>query len=109
MKHKSQLIAAACVAALALTPLSLSAAGKKKSDSAAEAASPSPAESPAKASTRPIPFHGTISAVDQSAKTFTIAGKTSTRVFKVTDKTEILKGGNPGTMSDIVANEPVSG
>ena len=50
-----------------------------------------------------------ISAVDQSAKTFTIAGKTSTRVFKITDKTVISKGGVAATMKDIMANEEVAG
>ena len=50
-----------------------------------------------------------ISAVDQKAKTFTIAGKGKSRVFKVTGKTTVTKGGNPATMKDIVENEEVSG
>jgi hypothetical protein len=33
-----------------------------------------------------------VSAVDQKSKTFTISGKEATRVFKVTDKTSIMKG-----------------
>lgn len=107
MKYKSQLIAAVCVAALAAAPVSLSAAGKKKSASPAESASP--AASPAKSATRPLPFHGMVAAVDQQAKTFTIAGKTASRVFKVTDKTVITKGANAATMSDIMQNEEISG
>jgi len=58
---------------------------------------------------RAIPFHGMISTVDQAAKTFTIAGKEKTRVFKVTDKTALTKAGAPATMKDIAANEEVRG
>jgi hypothetical protein len=72
-------------------------------------AAQTPSASPAKPSTRPIPFHGMVSAVDQKNKTFTISGKEATRVFKVTDKTGILKGAAAGTMKDIVDNEEVSG
>ena len=50
-----------------------------------------------------------VSAVDQTNKTFTISGKEATRVFKITDKTSILKGAAAGTMKDIVDNEEVSG
>jgi len=50
-----------------------------------------------------------VSAVDQKNKTFTISGKEATRVFKVTDKTSIMKGAASGTMKDIVDNEEVSG
>lgn len=104
MKTKLNLITA-CIAALACcAPV------------AAFAASPSPSPSPAKETTAPaektaraIPFHGTISAVDQTAKTFTIAGKEKSRVFKVTDKTVVTKNGAAATMTDIVANENVSG
>ena len=68
-----------------------------------------PSPSPGTQSPRPIPFHGMVSAVDQKNKTFTISGKEATRVFKVTDKTSIIKGGAAGTMKDIVDNEEVSG
>jgi hypothetical protein len=62
-----------------------------------------------KETNRPVPFHGMVSAVDQKNKTFTISGKEATRVFKVTEKTKILKGAGNATMSDIVENEEVSG
>ena len=65
--------------------------------------------SPGKQANRPIPFHGMVSAVDQKNKTFTISGKEATRVFKVTDKTSIMKGAASGTMKDIVDNEEESG
>ena len=50
-----------------------------------------------------------VSVADQNAKTFTVAGKKTSRVFKVTDKTMITKGTNAATMKDIVQNEEVSG
>jgi hypothetical protein len=116
MKYQSQLITGACIAALAFcVPLTASARAKKSaSPSPAASASPaastaaSPSASPAKTE-RPIPFHGMISAVDSSAKTFTIAGKEKSRVFKITDKTVLSKAGNPATMKDVVANEEVRG
>jgi hypothetical protein len=93
MKSKTSL--AAVIVASLIFPLSLGAQ--------------TPSASPGKQSTRPIPFHGMVSAVDQKNKTFTISGKEATRVFKVTDKTSILKGATTGTMKDIVDNEEVSG
>jgi hypothetical protein len=50
-----------------------------------------------------------ISAGDQNAKTFSIAGKERTRVFKITENTVITKAGNPATIQDIRANEEVRG
>jgi hypothetical protein len=128
MKNKLNLITA-CIAALACSaPLAASAATKKSTSpspapSASASASPKataapktkPASSPAANTTtdatkaRAIPFHGMISAVDQKAKTFTIAGKEKSRVFKITDKTVVTKAGAPATMKDVVANEEVRG
>jgi hypothetical protein len=102
MKSKPYFIVAAIMASL-LFCLSLVAQTTTKSSS------PTPAASPGKQSIRPIPFHGMVSAVDQNNKTFTISGKEATRVFKVTDKTSILKGAGAGTVKDIVDNEEVSG
>ena len=56
------------------------------------AQTPASSTSPGKQANRPIPFHGMVAAVDQKNKTFTISGKEATRVFKITDKTTILKG-----------------
>src|SRR5207244_12093180 len=58
---------------------------------------------------RPIALHGMVSAVDHKNKTLTVSGKEATRVFKVTDKTSIMKGAATGTMKDIADNEEVSG
>jgi hypothetical protein len=94
MKSKSYLIAAA----IASLVFSLSVPAQT-----------TPSPSPGTQSPRPIPFHGMVSAVDQKNKTFTISGKEATRVFKVTDKTSIMKGAATGTMKDVVDNEEVSG
>ena len=128
MKNKLNLITA-CIAALVCSvPVAASAATKKSTSpspapSASASASPKataapktkPVASPSANTTtdvtkaRAIPFHGTISAVDQKAKTFTIAGKEKSRVFKITDKTVVTKAGAPATMKDVVANEEVRG
>lgn len=76
---------------------------------AAQTSSPSASAVSGKDVNRPIPFHGMISAVDQKNKTFTINGKQATRLFKVTDKTSIMKGAGAATMKDVVVNEEVSG
>ena len=70
---------------------------------------PTPTSSPGKQSARPIPFHGMISAVDQTAHTFTISGKEKSRTFKVTEKTTITKAGKSATMKDIAESREVSG
>ena len=138
MKNKLQLITTCTVALACCLPLAANGATKKSasptpspmaSATPKAKASPTP-KAPAtpktsatpKASTSPaantttdatkaraIPFHGMISAVDQRAKTFTIAGKEHSRVFKVTDKTVMTKAGAPATMKDVVANEEVRG
>ena len=117
MKILSHLITGTCIAALTLlVPVTASAQGAKSKGS------PSPSTSAAAATTttsttaassdkpaRAIPLHGTASAVDKSAKTFTIAGKTSSRVFKATDTTTITKNGAAATFGDLTDNEYVSG
>lgn len=112
MKNNTFLISSTCIALVCL-PLAAFAADKKASSPAASASpmaktAAAPAASATKAP-RPVPFHGTISAVDQSAKTFTIAGKEKSRVFKVTANTVITKAGQPATIADITANSEVSG
>ena len=97
MNTKTLSVTAAAIASvfLSLSPLA--------------AQTPAPSTSPGKQANRPIPFHGMVAAVDQKNKTFTISGKEATRVFKVTDKTTILKGAGNGAMKDITDNEEVSG
>ena len=97
------------IAAIALSAAPAAFAAPKNSPSPSPSAHASPTAKTEAPSTRAIPFHGKISAVDQTAKTFTIAGKETSRVFKVTDKTVITKDGAPAKMTDIAANEDVSG
>jgi hypothetical protein len=106
MKTKFYLAGGVCAASLAFCmPL-----GAQLTPATSASPAASPATSPAaKPATRPIPFHGKISAVDQTAKTFTVAGKQRSRVFKVTDNTTITKGDAAATMADIVADEQVRG
>jgi hypothetical protein len=111
MTNKIYLAGSICVATLALSiPLIAQTMPRTASSpSASPHETASPAVSPAKQTTRPTPFHGMISSVDQNAKTFTIAGKKTSRVFKVTDKTTVTKGGNTASMQDITENEEASG
>jgi hypothetical protein len=110
MKNKSQLIPS-CLAALALcAPMASAAPHTSPSPSPNTAASEKAAPPAAKTTAeRALPFHGMISAVDQVAKTFTIAGKEKARVFQVTEKTVLTKGGATVTMRDVVANEEARG
>ncbi len=94
MSSKTYFVAAAAIAPLVLS-LSLTAQMTKSNSPAPSAAA---STSPGKQANRPIPFHGMVSAVDQKNKTFTISGKEATRVFKVTDKTSIMKGAAIATM-----------
>jgi hypothetical protein len=113
MKNKF-LIIAACLAAFACAApntTAIAAGNKSPSPAASPSVTPSPKtkSSPSpKASPSPS-AHPTVSAVDQKAKTFTIAGKEKSRVFKITDKTVLSKGGAAATMKDVVANEEVRG
>jgi poly(3-hydroxybutyrate) depolymerase len=110
MKNKTLFIAISLCGVLC-APIVGFGAEKKATAAAAPAASPaaSAAASPAAKPMRPIPFHGMIASVDHKANTFTIAGKEKSRVFKVTDKTQITKGGAAATHKDIAENQEVSG
>jgi hypothetical protein len=111
MRAELHLAVIFCIASVAL-PMLLNAQTTSKTSSSPSTSpktAASPAASPAKQSTRPFPFHGMISAVDQNAKTFTITGKKESRVFKITDKTSISKNGKAATMKDITENEEASG
>ena len=101
MKTKFYLAGGVCAASLAFCmPLN---AQFTPATTATPATSPS--VTPKSAAMRPMPFRGTVTVVDQTAKTFTIGKQT----FKVTDTTIITKSGNPATMADIVQNEKARG
>ena len=109
MKLTNLLIIGAFFAVVAICLPTRSDAKAKGSPSpeAESSAALSAEASPAKM--RATAFKGMIASVDDIAKTFTIAGKDTSRVLKVTDKTIITKGGQPATMKDVVANEEVRG
>jgi hypothetical protein len=110
MKTKTYLMSGICGVAVILCALASAQTPRTSSSpSASPKTAASPAGSAAKQGTRPLPFHGMISAVDQNAKTFTIAGKKQSRIFKVTDKTSITKGAKTATIQDITENEEASG
>jgi hypothetical protein len=112
MKNKLQIVSA-CIAALAVcAPVALHAAEKKSPSPAPDAASPAASK---KATTtakttrvQTLPFKGMISSVDQVAKTFTV-GKGKARVFQVTHKTTLSKGGAAVTFKDVVPNDEARG
>jgi len=115
MKYKNFVIIAAFLATFVICfPLHTRAAPKKAfpspdaSSSADADASRTTAAAPG-GKIRATPFKGMIAAVDDKAKTFTIAGKQTSHSLKITDKTIITKGGQPATMKDVVANEEVRG
>ena len=104
MKTKFYLAGGVCAASLALSmPLNAQLSPATASPAASPHAAASPAAKPA---VRPMPYHGKITAVDQTSKTFNIGAN---QTFKVTDSTVITKSGNPATMADIVQNEQARG
>jgi hypothetical protein len=92
-----------------ITVLSLLATGMVVLPVAARAqdantnASPNQTMTPKRHNT--IPFHGKVDAVDTKAMTLTVGSRT----FQITPDTKISKDGQPATLSDGVAGEPVRG
>ena len=115
MKHNNFVIIAAFFATVVICfPFPTGAAGKKPSSPDASSstdadASPAAAAAAPGGKVRATPFKGIIAAVDDKAKTFTIAGKETSHSLKITDKTIITRGGQPATMKDVVSNEEVRG
>lgn len=94
-----------CVLLVALLSLQSGmgwAAAPKESDAPTAIAA-----TPAKA--RAFPFRGKIAAVDQEAKTITLRGKEKNRVFQITDKTKIMKGGKPSSLAEARVGDEVGG
>ena len=114
MKQNNFVIMVAFFATVVICfPFNTEAAGKKPSSPDASSstnadASPAAAASPG-GKVRATSFKGIIAAVDDKAKTFTIAGKETSHSLKITDKTIITRGGQPATMKDVVSNEEVRG
>lgn len=103
MIQPSRLLTGVCIAAVAFCGTTLAAEKKSTEPAASEAASP--AAKPPRATS----FKGNATAIDKSAKTFTIVGKKASKVIKVTDKTTVTKAGSPAAFSDLTENEYVTG
>lgn len=77
--------------------------------SAADTAGNPPTTNPSLPTTnpdQPLRFYGPITALDASAKTFTVGDQT----FTITDDTKMTKGdGSPATLADAVVGEPARG
>jgi hypothetical protein len=56
-----------------------------------------------------LPFVGVVGSVDLGARSFTLNGKAKERLFKVTDKTEILMDGKPVGLSAMTVGAKVQG
>src|SRR4051812_28765533 len=97
MNYKSAFITSVALAAFCG---SLTAAPKKSASPApADSPAATTAASPAAKAPRSTPFYGNATAIDKTAKTFTI-GKTKTRTIKVTDQTTVMKGTASATFAD---------
>lgn len=101
------LVFGAPVAAFAASPTP--AASPESSPNVKAAAEKPAAAETTTAKIKALPFHGIIASVEQTAKTFTIAGKEKSRIFKVTDATVITKAGAPASFADLAANEEARG
>src|SRR6059058_2616702 len=109
MKQKKFLIIGAFFAVVVLCLPTPSEAKTKGSPSPEVESSATARADASPAKLRATAFKGMIASVDDIAKTFTIAGKDTSRVLKITDKTIITKGGQPATMKDVVANQEARG
>lgn len=103
------LVYCAPVAAFAASPTPAASPKSSPNAKATEAEKAPSAETTTTTKVKALPFHGTIASVEQTTKSFTIAGKEKSRIFKVTEATVITKGGAAATMADLVANEEVRG
>ena len=109
MKKLTILAATALVAFI--MPHDASARSKKSAASPTPAAAATPAAT-AEKSARAIPYHGVVTSVDKSAKTFTIVSKNgNTRIFTVTSESKITNraSGSEATLNDINADSIVGG
>jgi hypothetical protein len=76
--------------------------------SAQDTTKPKKSETSSKSSAKTTPFNGKLEAVDKTAKTITLSGK-SKLIFVITSETKIMKEGKPGTFDDAFVSEAVHG
>ncbi len=56
-----------------------------------------------------LPFHGTISAIDKTAKTIALEENGKSRTFQVTSATRIHKDAKPATLDEVAIGESARG
>ena len=59
----------------------------------------------AKKPARPVPFHGKLKAIDNTAKTISVGEQT----IQITSETKIIKSGKPATLADGAVGDEVAG
>lgn len=111
---KKLLVAAGILGLAFAGPAQLHSAEPRKPAAPASApASASESEEAAEVATkpkRPLPYHGVVSKVNLTAKTFTITTKAGKdHVFTVTEKTQFLKDDAPAKFEDLKRNEAIRG
>jgi hypothetical protein len=105
MNHRFLLTLSVLGGLLFSAPAPSFAADKKPAEKKAAAETPA-----TEATSKPIPFHGKVTAVDPAAKTFSIKGKEKDRVFHFTDKSSVVgKDGQPADLAAIPVGEEVRG
>ncbi|MBI3878059.1 MAG: hypothetical protein HY300_19215 [Verrucomicrobia bacterium] len=95
----------ACIALVSTLATSPAWAQEKKDDKGKD---PKPAEKAEGKKKGGQGFTGKVTAVDATAKTVTLSGKTA-RVLQVSSQTRIEKDGKPATFDDIKVGEEVTG
>jgi hypothetical protein len=93
-----------------VTVLTLSLSGSPLMFGAAESgASPADASAKTEKAAKRIPFRGKISAVDATARTFTLEGKEKARVFHVPAEAKLKKDGKEAAFDHLKVGETVGG
>jgi hypothetical protein len=88
------------------TPLALRAQASTNAPTAEKrAAAEKKAGIEKKVAPKPLPFHGKVKTIDNTAKTLSVGKET----FQITSETKITKLGKPATLSDGAEGDQVSG
>jgi hypothetical protein len=100
MNHNLRiLLAGLLTTAVVLAPAVGLAQDKPKAPSANNAVTNAPAGA------RPVPFRGTVTAVDKQAMSVTVGE----RVFYISSETRLIKNTQPGTFADIAVGDAIAG
>ncbi len=100
---------AATLPSTELTPIAPDPAAQAAQANPAATAAPAKKEKPKAPPAPGTPFSGTISAVDKTAMTLTVEGKSKSHTLHVTSKSRFTKDGKPAMFSDAVIGEESAG